>query len=82
MPAWRAPEDKLIPLALWRRDRGRFIRDLDLPATAEKYLQRLEAGLIAGLAALAEAVKAGTVAIDGAQLRLPRRQPEPKDPRL
>jgi hypothetical protein len=40
--SWRAPEDKLIPLALWRRDRGRFIRDLDLPATAEKYLQRLK----------------------------------------
>ena len=80
--SYRAPEDKLIPLTLWRRDRGRFIRDLDLPATAEKYLQRLEAGLTAGLAALAEAVKVGTVAIDGDQLRLPRRQPEPKDPRV
>ncbi len=80
--SWRAREDKLIPLTLWRRDRGRFIRDLDLPASAEKYLQRLEAGLTAGLAALAEAAKAGTVAIDGDQLRLPRRQPEPKDPRV
>jgi TnpA family transposase len=79
--SYRALEDKLIPLALWRRDRRRFIRDLDLPASAEKYLQRLEAGLTAGLAALAEAVTAGTVAIDGDQLRLPRRQPEPKDPR-
>ena len=78
----RAPEDELIPLKLWRRDRGRFIRDLDLPASAEKYLQRLEARLTAGLAALAEAVTAGTVAIDGDQLRLPRRQPEPKDPRV
>ena len=61
----RAPEDKLIPLKLWQRSHGRFIRDLNLPASPEKYLQRLEAGLTAGLAAMAEAVEAGTVAIDG-----------------
>jgi hypothetical protein len=83
----RAAEAQLIPPKLWQRDRGRFIRDLDLPASAAKYLQRLQAGLTAGLAALAEAVAAGTVAagtvaIDGDQLRLPRRQPEPKDPRI
>jgi TnpA family transposase len=78
----RAPEDKLIPLKLWQRNHGRFIRDLNLPASAEKYLPRLEAGLTAGLAALAEAVEAGTVAIDGDELRLPRRKPVPKDPRV
>lgn len=78
----RAPEDKLIPLKLWQRDRGRFIRDLNLPDSAEKYLQRLEAGLAAGLAALAEAVEAGTVAIEGDELRVPRRKPQPKDPRV
>jgi len=81
-PAYRAPEDKLIPLKLWQRDQGRFIRDLNLPASSEKYLQRLEAGLTAELAALAEAVEAGAVAIDGDELRLPRRKPGPKDPRL
>ncbi len=80
--SYRAPESKLIPLTLWQRDRGRFIRDLDLPTSAEKYLQRLEAGLTAGLAALAEAVTVGTVAIDGDQIRLPRRQPAAKDPRV
>jgi TnpA family transposase len=78
----RAPEDKLIPLKLWQRDQGRFIRDLSLPDSADKYLQRLEAGLAAGLAALGEAVEAGTVAIDGDELRLPRRKPQPKDPRV
>src|SRR5512134_662319 len=78
----RAPEDKLIPLKLWQRDQGRFIRDLSLPDSADKYLQRLEAGLAAGLAALGEAVEAGTVAIDGDELRLPRRKPQPKDPRI
>ena len=80
--SYRAPEDKLIPQKLWQRDRGRFIRDLKLPASSEKYLQRLEAGLSAGLAALAEAVEAGAVAIEGDELRLPRRKPGPKDPRL
>ena len=80
--SYRAREDKLIPHKLWQRDRGRFIRDLNLPASSEKYLQRLEAGLSAGLAALAEAVEAGAVAIEGGELRLPRRKPAPKDPRL
>jgi len=80
--SYRAPEDKLIPQKLWQRDQGRFIRDLNLPASSEKYLQRLEAGLSAGLAALAEAVAAGAVTIDGGELRLPRRKPAPKDPRL
>ena len=61
---------------------GPLIRDLNLPASSEKYLQRLEAGLSAGLAALAEAVEAGAVAIEGGELRLPRRKPAPKDPRL
>ena len=78
--SYRAPEDKLIPPKLWQRDQGRFIRDLNLPASSAKYLQRLEAGLTAGLAALAEAVEAGAVAIDGDELRLPRRKPGPKDP--
>ena len=79
---YRAPEDKLIPLKLWQRDQGRFIRDLNLPASSEKYLQRLEAGLMAGLAALAEAVEAGAGAIDGDELRLPRRKPGQRIPAL
>lgn len=78
----RALEDKLIPAKLWQRDRARLIRDLNLPASSEKYLQRLDAGLAAGLAALAEAVEAGAVTIDGGELRLPRRKPAPEDPRV
>jgi len=46
------------------------------------YLQRLEAGLTAGLAALAEAVAAGTIAVEDSELRLPRRKPAPPDPRV
>ncbi|MGH7088524.1 MAG: DUF4158 domain-containing protein [Stellaceae bacterium] len=78
----RAAEDKLIPAPLWQRSRARFLRDLNLPVSAEKYLQRLEAGLSAGLAALAEAVTAGAVAVTDGELRLPRRKPVPKDPRI
>ena len=76
-----AAEDKLIPAPLWQRSRARFIRGLNLPATPEKYLQRLEAGLTAGLAELAEAVRAGAVAVEDGELRLPRRKPAPRDPR-
>jgi TnpA family transposase len=78
----RAAEDKLVPAKLWQRHRLRFIRDLNLPVSSEKYLQRLEAGLSAGLAALAEAAEAGAVTIDQGELRLPRRKPAPEDPRV
>ena len=77
----RATEDKLIPAPLWQRSRARFIRALDLPARPESYLHKLEAGLTAGLAALAEAVAAGAVAVEDGELRLPRRKPAPRDPR-
>jgi TnpA family transposase len=78
----RAAEDKLIPAPLWQRSRARFIRTLNLPARPEPYLQRLEAGLTAGLAALAEAVATGAVAVEDGELRLPRRKPAPRDARI
>lgn len=78
----RAAEDKLIPAPLWQRSRARFIRALNLPARPEPYLQRLEAGLTAGLASLAEAVAAGTVVVEDDQLRLPRPKPAPRNPRV
>ncbi len=77
-----AAEEKLIPAPLWQRSRGRFIRGLNLPAAPETYVGRLEAGLTAGLAALAEAVRAGAVAVEDGERRLPRRKPAPRDPRV
>ena len=77
----QAPEDRLIPKAIWDRDRGRLTRNLSLPPTAEKYLQRLEVGLEAGLGALAAAVQAGEITIEGDAVRVPRRKPAPTDPR-
>jgi len=78
----QAPGDRLIPKAIWDRDRGRLIRNLSLPPTAEKYLQRLEVGLEAGLGALAAAVEAGEITIEGDAVRVPRRKPAPTDPRV
>jgi len=78
----QAPEDRLIPKAIWDRDRGRLTRNLSLPPTAEKYLQRLEVGLEAGLGALAAAVQAGEITIEGDAVRVPRRKPAPTDPRV
>ncbi|MET0181026.1 MAG: Tn3 family transposase [Novosphingobium sp.] len=75
----RRPEDELITPQLWARDRGRFIRDLGVPESCDKYLQRLEAGLSAGLEALAEAVKAGVVGIAADGPRVPRAKHE-EDP--
>jgi TnpA family transposase len=57
----RRHEDRLIPRALWERDRGRLMRDLGLPRRCETFLRRLEASLAAGLAALAEAVEADSL---------------------
>jgi TnpA family transposase len=78
----QAPGDRLIPKAIWDRDRGRLTRNLSLPPTAEKYLQRLEVGLEAGLSALAAAVQAGEITIEGDAVRVPRRKPAPTDPRV
>jgi hypothetical protein len=78
----RAAEDNLIAASLWQRSRARFIRALNLPAGPEPYLQRLEAGLTASLAILAKAAEAGAVAVEDGELRLPRRKPAPRDPRV
>jgi TnpA family transposase len=78
--AHRAPDGRLVSAELWNRDRGRYHRDLSMPQSAEKFIQRLEMGLEAGLAALAIAVEAGEVAIDGEGIHLPRRKRQPKDP--
>ena len=78
----RAPEDRLIPAETWKQQRGRFTRDLNLPASAQVYLNKLEAALAAGLAALDEAVAAGVLDIEDGRITLPRLKAQSKDPRL
>lgn len=76
----KAAEARLIPLALWNRDRGRYLRGLAVPKNPEHYLQRLETALDAGMTRLAAAVADGQVVIDESGVHLPRRQRAPSDP--
>ena len=78
----RRRDERLIPAALWERDRGRLMRDLGLPRRCETFLQRLEASLCAGLAALVEAVSCSAVRIEKDVIVLPRAKPEAADPEL
>jgi TnpA family transposase len=78
----RAPEDRLIPAKTWEKERSRLIRDLNLPVSAQSYLDRLEAALAAGLAALDEAVGKGVLAIEDGQIALPRPKSQTEDPQL
>jgi TnpA family transposase len=78
----RAPEDRLIPGETWKQQRGRFIRDLDVPASAQAYLDKLEAALAAGLAALDQAVGAGVLDIEDGRITVPRLKAQIEDPRL
>lgn len=74
----RAPEERLIPRALWDRDRGRYLRDLSMPTAADRYMIGVERRIKAGLAALAAAVDRGQVAIDDEGFCIPARKPAPK----
>lgn len=80
--AYRQREERLIPRALWERERARVVRDLGLPRSGEAFLQRLEATLTAGLEAVAEAVADGAMTIDEGTIVLPKAKPAPEDPRL
>ena len=76
----KSAETRLIPLTLWRRDHGRYLRDLSIPPKPELYLARVEHALDAGMARLAAAVEDGHVSIDDEGVHLPRRKRAPKDP--
>src|SRR5262249_3964085 len=75
----RRRDDRLIPTAPWERDRGRLMRALGLPRRCETFLQRLEASLGAGLAALAEAVSCDALRIENDAIVLPRAKSEAAD---
>jgi TnpA family transposase len=76
--AHKSAEARLIPEALWRRDRRRYLRGLSIPENPAEYLQRIEAALAAGMVRLA----AGRVLVDEDGAHLPRRKPAPKDPAI
>ncbi|MBV9118817.1 MAG: Tn3 family transposase, partial [Acetobacteraceae bacterium] len=78
----RAPEDRLIPAQTWERERARLVHSLSVPASGQSYLEKLEASLAAGLAALDEAVGAGVLGVEDGRVALPRPKPQAEDPRL
>ena len=68
----RAPDDVLIPAALWERERERLIREMGLPESREAFVAGLREGLRQSLHALAQAVADGTILVDNERLRIPR----------
>jgi hypothetical protein len=76
----KSTEARLIPPAMWRRDRGRYFRDLSIPPNPEHYLRRVDETLDAGMARLAAAVEEGHVSIDDDGVHLPRRKRAPENP--
>lgn len=61
--SFRARDQLLIPPEQWERERDRYLSSLDLPSTAESFVERLMEHLKAGLAALEEARTVGRVTI-------------------
>lgn len=53
-----------------------------MPASGQSYLRKLEASLVAGLAALDEAVAAGVLDIEDGRIAVPRPKAQAEDPRL
>jgi len=78
----RAPEDRLIPAQIWEQERGRLIQNLGVPVSGQSYLHKLEACLVAGLAALDEAVAAGVLDIEDGRIAVPRPKAQADDLRL
>jgi hypothetical protein len=76
----RAPEDRSIPGGTWQRARGRLIRGLNEPESAQSYLGKIEAALLSGLAALDEAVAVAVLEIKMAGSPCGARRPRPKTP--
>ncbi|WP_442976537.1 Tn3 family transposase [Rubrimonas sp.] len=77
---FRSPEDHLIPSALWERDRERFARNLGVGSAATAALAPIEAGVEAGLAALAEAIADGAIKLDKGRFRVPKQVADPEQP--
>ena len=77
---WRAPEKYLVPDRLWRRDKGRYIRDMGVQASSNDYIKAIEAGIDKAVASLADAVEEGSIRITNDRISLPRATAYTSDP--
>ena len=79
--AFRSRERLFIPVSQWQRERDSYYRRLSLPKKAEAYLEPLVERAQAGVAAVAQAAKAGELRIDD-ELHLTPLAAEQEDPEL
>ena len=70
--SYRAPDDVLIPAALWQREHERLTREMGPPASCETFIAGLQTALRELLRSLAQAVADGTIFVENERLRIPR----------
>jgi TnpA family transposase len=74
----RAPEDVLVPAALWQREGARLVHEMGLPGSREAYMTGLLRTLEHSLASLAQAVADKTLFVENGRLRIPRLPADPE----
>jgi TnpA family transposase len=68
----RAPDDVLVPAALWQRERERLIHEMGLPGSREAFVAGLQEALRQSLHSLTQAVAGATIIVENERLRIPR----------
>ena len=74
----RAPNDVLIPVAMWEKERERLTAELGLPGSMDAFVTGLHGTLQASLHSLAQAVNDGTIFVEDNRLRIPRLPADPE----
>ena len=75
----RAPEDRLIPKAQWRKERAGFVRDLAVSAKPESTIRWIKDELATALKAIDAAVSRGDIRIENDRLVVPKLKAAPED---
>jgi TnpA family transposase len=78
----RAPEDRLIPKAQWRKERARFVRNLAVSAKPEATIRWIKNELTTALEAIDAAVSRGDIRVENDRLIVPKLKAAPEDERL
>jgi TnpA family transposase len=79
--AFRSRERLFIPAAQWERERNSYYRRLSLPKDANAFLEPLIERAQAGVEAVSQAAKAGTLTVDD-EIHLTQLAAEEEDPAL
>ena len=76
----RSVADQLMPALVWAKVKRQTCRAQNWPATLDAYLKRFEQPLVAGLAALGDAITKGEITIADGRFKIPKLKALPKDP--